>query len=398
MITRKLHKQQRGALYISLVWAALGAFLIYLCAQIWINGLGEEGNGGFGLKHLLSSLVYNLSEQGGENLAKGIITAFIAAAFIYILVHLFKALHSILPQNTQLGKSIYRQMPSNSDFKSFCRQIDNDMSGGYKDFGGVVFASSSWIFEDEAMCLKNVQIVYDDIAIGGKTITLKDTEGNSLEFEFIFQQFAVELIEYLRKCLPAAKFISDNTEETEEKVIPEIGIIHSWHIQKTPEEVKHYKELAEKGDAYAQTEYGKCLLFGKGGVTPDGNMAYQWFEKAAEQQYEVAKMYVGHCVLYGIGVKKREVKGWQMLDAALNYNYPEESSSQPLAEYSEFTNEDLVQLFWDLGDALEKSIGVITNYNIAVYYFNMINEWGHPEGGERMSHYKQKGEDWVKIV
>ena len=82
MITRKLHKQQRGALYISLVWAALGAFLIYLCAQIWINGLGEEGNGGFGLKHLLSSLVYNLSEQGGENLAKGIITAFIAAAFI----------------------------------------------------------------------------------------------------------------------------------------------------------------------------------------------------------------------------------------------------------------------------------------------------------------------------
>ena len=199
MITRKLHKQQRGALYISLVWAALGAFLIYLCAQIWINGLGEEGNGGFGLKHLLSSLVYNLSEQGGENLAKGIITAFIAAAFIYILVHLFKALHSILPQNTQLGKSIYRQMPSNSDFKSFCRQIDNDMSGGYKDFGGVVFASSSWIFEDEAMCLKNVQIVYDDIAIGGKTITLKDTEGNSLEFEFIFQQFAVELIEYLRK-------------------------------------------------------------------------------------------------------------------------------------------------------------------------------------------------------
>jgi hypothetical protein len=27
----------------------------------------------------------------------------------------------------------------------------------------------------------------------------------------------------------------------------------------------------------------------------------------------------------------------------------------------------------------------------------MINEWGHPEGGERMSHYKQKGGEWVKI-
>lgn len=397
MITKKLHKQQRGALYVSLLWAAIGAFLIYLCVQIWINGLETESKGGFGLKHLLSSFIYYLSDKEGEIIAKCVITALFAVAFIYLLVKFFKSLYGILPQNTQLGKSIYRQMPSNADFNSFCRQIDNDMQGGFKDFGGTVFASSSWIFEEEAMCLKNVKEVYDDISSGGKTVILKDADGVSLEFKFIFQQFAVELTEYLRKYLPAAKFISDNVEETEEEVIPEVGIMRSWHVQKTPEEVQNYKELAEKGDAYAQTEYGKCFLFGKGGVTPDGGIAYQWFEKAAAQSNEIAKMYVGHCVLYGIGVKKREVKGWQMLDAALNYNYPEESSSQPLAEYSEFTNEDLVQLFWDLGDALEKSIGVITNYNIAVYYFNMIDAWGHPEGGERMSHYRQKGQEWIKI-
>lgn len=396
MITKKIHKQQRGALYISLLWAAIGAFLIYACVQIWINGLGPESKGGFGLKSIISSLIYGLSDKEGENIAKGVATALFAVAFIYLLVKFFKSLRGILPQNTRLGKSVYRQMPSNADFKSFCRQIDNDMSGGCKDFGGTVFASSSWIFEDEAMCLKNVQTVYNDIPGGGKTVILKDADGNSLEFNFIFQQFAVELMEYLKKCLPAAKFISDNSDEAEEEIIPEIGVMHSWHVQKTPEEAKRYKELAEEGDAYAQTEYGKCLLFGKGGVTPDGGMAYQWFEKAAAQSDEIAKMYVGHCVLYGIGVKKREVKGWNMLDEALNYNYPEESSSQPLAEYSEFTNEDLVQLFWDLGDALEKSIGVITNYNIAVYYFNMINEWGYPEGGERMSHYKQKGQEWIK--
>lgn len=177
----------------------------------------------------------------------------------------------------------------------------------------------------------------------------------------------------------------------------EIGKMFSWHIPKTKEEITKYKELANQGDSYAQTEYGKCLLFGKGDLPADGTAAYMWFQKAAAQSNEIAKMYVGHCKLYGIGVEKNEIEGYQILDQALNYNYPEESSSQPLADYSTFENEDLVQLFWDIGDALENSLGVMCNYRVAIYYFNMINDWGHPEGGKRMSHYKKRMSGWKKI-
>ena len=136
--------------------------------------------------------------------------------------------------------------------------------------------------------------------------------------------------------------------------------------EKTKEEVEEYKELASQGDAYAQTEYGKCLLFGKAGITPNGIAAYEWFQKAAAQSNEIAKMYLGHCKLYGIGTNKDE-------------------------------NEDLVQLFWDLGNALEKSLGVAQNYRVAVYYFTMIDDWGHPEGAKRMRHYKKGLSGWKKI-
>lgn len=162
----------------------------------------------------------------------------------------------------------------------------------------------------------------------------------------------------------------------------------SWQVPKTEQEVEQYAQGAAGGDAAAQREYGKCLLFGKG-TEVDEKEAFLWLGKAAAQSDEIAKMYVGHCKLYGIGTKKDEEKGYAMLDDALNYNYPEDSSSQPLAEYSQFSEEDLCQLFWDLGDSLEKGLGPYINYNVAVYYFDMLNDWGHPEGGERKSHYKK---------
>lgn len=171
----------------------------------------------------------------------------------------------------------------------------------------------------------------------------------------------------------------------------------SWHVPKTSQEAEALRERASQGDASAQREYGKCLLFGKG-VPADGEKAFDWLNKAAEQSDEIAKMYVGHCYLYGIGTKKDEDKGYAMLDNALQYNYPEESSSQPLAEYSQFQEEDLCQLFWDLGDSLENGLGPYINYNVAVYYFEMLEDWGHPEGAERMTHFK-KGMfgKWKKI-
>ncbi len=171
----------------------------------------------------------------------------------------------------------------------------------------------------------------------------------------------------------------------------------SWHVPKTEQEAEEYAKDAAQGNAAAQREYGKCLLFGKG-TKIDEKEAFLWLEKAAAQSDEIAKMYVGHCKLYGLGTEKDETEGYTMLDNALNYNYPEEGSSQPLADYSQFLEEDLCQLFWDLGDALEKGLGPYQNYKVAVYYFEMLDEWGHPEGGERRSHYKKNflGK-WKKI-
>ena len=43
-------------------------------------------------------------------------------------------------------------------------------------------------------------------------------------------------------------------------------------------------------------------------------------------------MYLGHCIMYGIGAEADEFKGYELLNNALEYNYPEDSSSQPLAD------------------------------------------------------------------
>ena len=395
MVTKKLHSQQRGNFCASIVWMAFLAFFGYLMVQIYLHGIGESsGNSRFGLKGLFSSYLRKLEAEGQEDLAKWILLLICAVAGIYVFIRTIISLFHIAPKYTELGQSIYRQMSENGNFKELCEQMDHDMERGYQEFGVGVFVSSSWILEEEIMQLHSIQTIYDYVSSGEKTLILEDMDGYCMKIEFIMQEWAEELLEYFKKSLPMVKMVKGNGDQEEEI---ELGKMFSWHIEKTKEEVEEYKELASQGDAYAQTEFGKCLLFGKAGITPDGIAAYEWFQKAAAQSNEIAKMYLGHCKLYGIGTNKDENEGYKMLDSALNYNYPEDSSSQPLAEYSTFENEDLVQLFWDLGNALEKSLGVVQNYRVAVYYFTMIDDWGHPEGAKRMRHYKKGLSGWKKI-
>lgn len=394
MMTKNLHKQQRGNLYISIVWTAVLAFLGYLIYQIYLHGTGKPSGGiHLGLKGIASSLLRKLEKQGHEDLAKWILIALCAAAAVYVLIQIIVSLRHVMPKQTTLGQALCRQAGPNENFQELCRQIDHDMESGHKEFGGSILVSSSWILEDEIMRINRIQKIYDKTASDEKSIVLEDVAGNHMTIEFFMREWAQELLTYFQQSFPMIKIIQ-GSEDTGEN----IGQMFSWHVPKTMEEIQEYKDLAEqKGDAHAQTEYGKCLLFGKGGSTPDGTAAYAWFQKAAAQSNEIAKMYVGHCKLYGIGVQKNETEGYEMLNNALNYNYPEDSSSQPLANYSTFENEDLVQLFWDLGNALEKSLGVVQNYRVAVYYFTMIDDWGHPEGGERMRHYKKGISGWKKI-
>lgn len=162
------------------------------------------------------------------------------------------------------------------------------------------------------------------------------------------------------------------------------------------EQIADIKEGALAGNTDAQTAFGKSLLFGWG-IPKDEAQAYTWLEKAQQQGDQIAAMYMGHCLLYGLGVEAEERKGYQLLNAALDFNYPGAGQSQSQSGQSEFSNDDLCQLFLDLGDALEKSLGVYKNYRVAVYYFDMLADWGQPIGAERKSHYKKSLLGWKKI-
>lgn len=393
MVTKLLHKQQRGKVYTAVLWAAILAFLAYIGVQIYWNGMGEASGGrGFGLKGKVSAVLRDLEGQGHGELAKWIMIAVLAAAGIYALLQIIVCLRSIGAKNTSLGQSICRQAAPGETFEELCRKIDMDMESGHKEFSGIVFVSSSWILEDDIMRVSRIQSISDKVSTGEKTVELKDIDGNCMTLSFLMKEWAQELLDYLKKTFPAIPVVG-GTGQREEPA----GKSYSWHVPKTENEVRTYADRAAAGDAHAQTEYGKCLLFGKGGSAADGASALAWFQKAAEQSDEIAKMYVGHCLLYGIGTDRDEAEGYRMLNAALEYNYPEDSSSQPQAEYSSFENEDLVQLFWDLGDAFENSLGVERNYQVAVYYFSMMDDWGHPEGAERMRSYKKGALGWKKI-
>lgn len=160
-------------------------------------------------------------------------------------------------------------------------------------------------------------------------------------------------------------------------------------------QIQEIKNGANSGDKDCQTAYGKCLLFGWG-VEKDEKSAFDWFSKASEQGDQIAGMYLGHCYLYGIGAGVDESKGYHLLNAALDFNYPDEGESQNQSQQSAFSHDDLCQLFLDLGDAFENSLGIYRKYRSAVYYFDMLNDWGEPIGGERKSHYKKTLFGWKK--
>lgn len=402
MVKKKLRQQWSENIYKLLLRTAFVILGIIGAVQVSLHGTGTRStHTARGWKGIAVSMLRKLEDQGYEEQVKWFCVFLFAAVAVYALIWDIKCIFHIVPRLSKLGRSIRKQASRGETFHELCSQIDRDMEGGYKEFGAGVYISSSWILEDEVMRLKRIKKVTQITGFGKNGLLLEDIDGNQMKLDFIFEKPTREALDYLQAHLPFVEIVADGKSKEdragEEKRKMGEKYLMSWQVPKTEQEVKQYAQSAAEGDADAQREYGKCLLFGKG-IEVDEEEAFLWLERAAAQSDEIAKMYVGHCKLYGIGTKKEEADGYVMLDNALNYNYPEESSSQPLADYSQFSEEDLCQLFWDLGDALEKSLGVYQNYRVAVYYFDMLNDWGHPEGGERKSHYKKNflGK-WKKI-
>lgn len=160
-----------------------------------------------------------------------------------------------------------------------------------------------------------------------------------------------------------------------------------------------YEQGAKLGNSTCQTRLGKLLLWGKL-VQKDEAQAYFWFCKAAEQNDEIAKMWKGHCMVYGLGTAEDLKDGPIFLIDALNYNFPGVGSSQQMANKSQFDwNEDMLQLFWDLAEANETGRGLRQRDHLAGYYYSMVADGGWPEAIEKMTHYKESGlfKRWKRI-
>ncbi len=400
MAAKKVREQWSRNLYQFFLWTFIVAFGIVGAVQVALHGTGTRSSAPMsGWKKMVVSWLSDMEMQGHGDVARWIVVAIFGFAALYAFVCDIRFIRHITPGLTRLGRSIKKQAVHRESFRELCSQIDQDMEGGYREFGTGVYVSSSWILEEEAMRLTRIRKITCKSGFGKNGLVLEDVDGNCMNIDFIFKEPTREALDFLQEKLPGAEILGgeDFMEKKKGRMNMEEKKLMSWHVPKTSQEAEELGERAGQGDASAQREYGKCLLFGKG-VPADKDKAFGWLNKAADQSDEIAKMYVGHCYLYGIGTKKDEDKGYAMLDEALQYNYPEESSSQPLAEYSQFQEEDLCQLFWDLGDSLENGLGPYINYNVAVYYFEMLEDWGHPEGGERMTHFK-KGMfgKWKKI-
>ena len=64
-----------------------------------------------------------------------------------------------------------------------------------------------------------------------------------------------------------------------------------------------FKDLADKGDAEAECNLGKCHYLGQG-TTQNYYVALTWFRKSAEKNWAEAQYYIGRCYYYGQGFPK----------------------------------------------------------------------------------------------
>ena len=73
-----------------------------------------------------------------------------------------------------------------------------------------------------------------------------------------------------------------------------------------------FRKSAEKNCAEAQYYIGRCYYYGQGFPKPDYAQAFNWYQKAAEQGYADAQYQLGLCYEKGQGVKKdlKTARNW----------------------------------------------------------------------------------------
>jgi hypothetical protein len=82
------------------------------------------------------------------------------------------------------------------------------------------------------------------------------------------------------------------------------------------EEVKSYRDHADKGDAQAQNKLGVMYDMGQG-VPVDYAEAVKWYRKAADQGNPTAQYNLGYSYEFGHGVPQDDVQAYKWLSLAV---------------------------------------------------------------------------------
>jgi len=98
------------------------------------------------------------------------------------------------------------------------------------------------------------------------------------------------------------------------------GIVKTKDLEKA---VEWYRKAAEQGFAPAQCDLGLRYLKGEGGVSRNLDEGFQLFEKAAEQKYPLAYMYLYSCYTNGHGTRVNRDIGDSYFEKALDGRLPE---------------------------------------------------------------------------
>jgi TPR repeat protein len=102
---------------------------------------------------------------------------------------------------------------------------------------------------------------------------------------------------------------------------------------------------AEKGDAQAQCNLGRCYAKGEG-VTKDASEAVKWFRKAAEQNDGKAQNSLGLCYAKGEGVEKDDAEAVKWVRKAAEQNFAEAQCNLGVCYYAgEGITKDYVEAY-----------------------------------------------------
>ena len=214
MVTKRIHKQQNWKIFEAVLYIAMAAFLAFLGIQVYKNGAGVSGNGPrTGLKAVFSSILRKLEEKGHPELLKWIMLVMVIAAVLYSLFKAVMVLIQNKPEYTELGQSVLRQAEPGENFKDLLQSIERDIEGGYKEFGGDVFISSSWILADDIMRLKRIKKIDTRKSTWMNYIVLEDVDGNSMEVAFVLEEHAEEAFAFLKGQLPLTEITKNNSED-----------------------------------------------------------------------------------------------------------------------------------------------------------------------------------------